>query len=238
VSTTNLTLTVSPNLALRWPVAQGGNDHWYRAILVGPSGINWANANAAAGASGGYLATMTSAAENAFACDLVLDPGFWFIDAYGNGLGPWLGGWQPPASPEPDGNWQWATGEPMSYLNWDVGQPDNFQGSEDRIHFFGTGTLQGSKWNDVGSTTLLRGYLIEYDEPPDAPWLSISRSNAEVVLSWRKADPDWRLEFATNLVAGGSVWTEIAPPYPTNVLDFIITEPVSDGERFYRLRKP
>jgi hypothetical protein len=125
----------------------------------------------------------------------------------------------------------------MSYVNWDAGQPDNFQGAEDRIHFFGTGTLQGAKWNDVGSTTLLRGYLIEYNESPDAPWLNIICSNAAVILSWSKADPDWKLEYATNLVAS-SAWMEIAPPYPTNVSDFIVTELAADRERFYRLRKP
>jgi len=235
---TNLTLSVSLNAPLAWPAAQGGNDHWYQAMLVGPPGINWTDASTAANSQGGYLATISGAAENAFAYDLVNDTLFWFIDAYGNGLGPWLGGLQPPGSPEPAGNWQWVSGEPAAYLNWDGGQPDDFQGNEDRIHFFGTGMLQSPQWNDVGASTLLRGFVIEYTQLPGPPSLSITRSNQAVIVSWPAPAEGWLLHATTSLLAAGSEWTEIPPPYEISGTSLQFTESALAGSRFYRLHRP
>jgi len=56
---------------------------------------------------------------------------------------------------EPDGGWQWITGEPWVYTNWDIGEPNNdYQGdfgkepnhqSEERLHF----KTDGAHWNDL-----------------------------------------------------------------------------------------
>jgi hypothetical protein len=107
---------------------------------------------------GGHLASITSAAENAFVYSLVSpDPTLWVLEgATGNGIGPWLGAFQPPGSPEPGGGYQWVDGEPFVYTNWAPWEPSNGVGSpgnaglgiEDRIHFFGSGGLIGSGWND------------------------------------------------------------------------------------------
>ena len=71
-----------------WPVSAGGNGHWYRVVHV-PAGLMWNDANEAARAEGGYLATITSAEENAFVFSLIQDPIYW------NGpRGPWIGGFQ------------------------------------------------------------------------------------------------------------------------------------------------
>jgi hypothetical protein len=37
---------------------------------------------------------------------------------------------------EPDGGWQWVTGEAFSYTNWRLGEPNN-NGDENRIQYFG-----------------------------------------------------------------------------------------------------
>jgi hypothetical protein len=234
VVTTNLLLSIADNAPVQW----ASNGHWYQAVYAGTSGISWPDASTAATNAGGYLATITSADENAFAYSLVSDPIFWFTDSFGNGVGPWLGGLQPPGSPEPAGNWQWVTGEPMAYLNWAPGEPTNWQGVEDRLHFFGAQTAQGPQWNDAGAAALFRGYLIEYPQFPWRPTLSIALSNAAVLISWPSANFDWALEFATNLVPGGSGWMEIPRPYPTNATDCVVTEPTPAGNKFYRLRMP
>ena len=118
-----------------------------------------ANASLAATDRGGYLATITSAAENAFVFNLAdQDPIVWY-----NGYGPWLGGIQPVGSAEPAGGWSWITGEPFTYQNWAPLQPNNNQ-NEDRIHFGGQAN-RSSMWNDVGrnTVTFTRGFAVEYD---------------------------------------------------------------------------
>src|SRR5687767_6182351 len=91
------------------PIVFGNNAYEY--VLAG--GISWNAANAAAIGStfsgqSGHLATITSAAENAF-IDLIVN----------SGTEAWIGGFQPPGSPEPAGNWQWVNGEGLfTYTNW------------------------------------------------------------------------------------------------------------------------
>jgi hypothetical protein len=150
-----------------WPVSSGGNGHFYEAVRV-PSGIKWTDAKLTAEAAGGQLATIASAAENAFVFSLIDDPLFW--NSYS---GPWLGGTQPPGSPEPAGNWQWLTGEPFSYTNWSVGQPNNTGEikNEDSLHFWRLSlSVHSSYWNDIaGGSVSYRpvGYVVEIIPEPD-----------------------------------------------------------------------
>src|ERR1051325_12185873 len=107
---------------VQWPVAQGGNGHFYEVVSA-PTGITWGNASLAATNRGGYLATITSAEENAFVfSQATQDSTIWY-----SGYGPWLGGIQPAGSGEPAGGWRWITGEPFVYKNWAPGQPNNNQ---------------------------------------------------------------------------------------------------------------
>jgi hypothetical protein len=50
-------------LPIQWTVGSGGNDHYYDAVSA-PAGISWSQALVAAFSAGGYLATITSSAEN------------------------------------------------------------------------------------------------------------------------------------------------------------------------------
>ena len=158
VASTEMIVTTKDNRTFKLPISSsevkrieytdGTPTGRYKAVLV-PEGITWEEANKAAQAMGGHLATITSAAENDYVYSLVAnDDRFWY--KYGTdliGLGPWLGGYQPPGSPEPSGGWRWVTGEPFTYSNWASGQPDNYRG-EDYLHYWGAGTPKGSKWND------------------------------------------------------------------------------------------
>lgn len=157
--------TVVRAAAVEWPMALGGNGHWYDAVLV-ESGVNWSDAQVVATGRDGYLATITSAAEDEFVYELVReDLRFWYIDQAGNAIGPWLGGLQPALSDEPAGNWQWVTGEPMAFTNWGAGEPNNAYGTENRIVLFGVGTPVGPYWNDLTDTWLVKGYIVEMDNP-------------------------------------------------------------------------
>ena len=60
----------APSEWVQWDVSSGGNGHWYKPVPGFP-GITWTLTNELAQAEGGYLATITSAAENAFVFSLV-----------------------------------------------------------------------------------------------------------------------------------------------------------------------
>jgi hypothetical protein len=142
------------------------NGHCYQAVLA--PGLSWDDANAACETRGGHLVTITSEEENAFVFSLVSgDSAFWYLDALNNGLGPWLGGYQPDGSAEPDGGWRWVTDEPFEYTNWEDGQPDEGGGgSQNRLRFFKLGGLMGGKWDDGESDNPLAhrtGYIFEHD---------------------------------------------------------------------------
>lgn len=145
---------------VQWTVGSGGNDHWYEAISA--PGMTWTDAKAAAEAAGGYLATITSGAENAFVFALVPQAGG-FPDPY------WLGGYQNPSLPEPPFNagWQWVTGEAWSYTNWAGGEPNN--ASEDSLAF---AFFQPSGvWNDAPTSYTgygNGGYVVESVPEPSA----------------------------------------------------------------------
>jgi hypothetical protein len=162
----------------QWTAASGGNDHYYQAH-ASTATITWTDANNAAAAQGGYLATITSAAENTFVFNLVNDQTYWFQSA--NNHGPWIGGFQPPGSPEPAGNFQWvlqpgaSVAEPFSYTNWTTGEPSNDGGTEDRIDLFKNGTGRAATWNDApDSNTFVRSYVVEFNTPePSAASLAL-----------------------------------------------------------------
>lgn len=94
------TASICKATMVEWSTDDGGNGHFYEVVLV--SGvIDWESANVAAIEAGGYLTTITSADENAFVHNLaVSNPDFWHSSGL---MGPWLGGFQPEGSPEPDG---------------------------------------------------------------------------------------------------------------------------------------
>ena len=150
-------VTVVPPGVVRWEVNDGGNGHFYKAVLV-PEGISWPDADEAAKAMGDewHLVTITSAEENEFVYSLVSgDIAFWQLFPGGNNEGPWLGGLKVGSG---RGDYGWVTGEPFTYSNWGPNEPF---GNGDRIGFFGHQASMGLLWNDVPASRLEYGYIIE-----------------------------------------------------------------------------
>lgn len=149
-----------PTGAVEWT-----NGHCYQAVHA--PGVSWDDAQAECEARGGHLVTITSAEENAFVYSLVADSSFWFVDAHNNGLGPWLGAYQPEGSEEPDGGWRWVTNEAFDYTNWEAGQPDEGGGgSQNRLRFIKIGGVMGDGWDDGEADNPAehrRGYIFEKD---------------------------------------------------------------------------
>jgi hypothetical protein len=147
-----------------WPVKQGGNGHCYR-VVAAPGVVSWDDANAAAGAAGGHLATISSAAENAFVfyvSRMVTD--VWAQDSVGGSQGPWLGGRKMGST------WVWVTGEQWLYSDWAAGEPTGTYNGviEDRLQMRGEDRTRQPRetWNDQpndGFEGLPRSYVIEFE---------------------------------------------------------------------------
>jgi hypothetical protein len=145
------------------PETWEGNGHEY--AVVGADGIEWDAARQATTALGGgwHLATITSAAEQAFVASLPL-----------SGVEFWLGGFQDPLSTQAaDENWRWVTGEAFTYTNWNrtsFAEPNDFYGpcSEQHLGISGSAGPLGAPnlWNDEGFIPHLAGYVIERTSAP------------------------------------------------------------------------
>jgi T5SS/PEP-CTERM-associated repeat protein len=119
-----------------------------------PGGIDWFGAESAASALSyqginGNLVTLTTQQEDNFV----------FANLGGNSA--WLGGFQPPGSPEPAGGWQWITGEPWNFTHWGPFEPNNSFGTEDGLAYH----LDGN-WNDATRTGIAGGYIVEFGNVP------------------------------------------------------------------------
>jgi hypothetical protein len=139
-------MSILVNCAAATPVKNPENGHWYEVV---GSSITWEDAKTAAQAlsySGmsGHLATITSEKENNF------------VSSLGSVDGCWLGGFQSAGSSEPNGGWQWVTGESWSYTNWNSGEP-NDMGNENALQFWNSNV-----WNDKNGNNMY-GYIVEYE---------------------------------------------------------------------------
>lgn len=143
------------------------NGHYYEAIPA-LDGITWDDANAEAAARKfhryqGHLAVITSQAENDF---IVTDLPQALPEG---GPGFWLGGFQQLTSAAPDQGWTWVTGEPFIFTNWQSGEPNDWQGTEeDALHFHWNDELNApiGDWNDNSRSFLAPGYVVEYEPQP------------------------------------------------------------------------
>ena len=138
-----------------WSADDGGNGHSYELILDNTS--KFEDAAGDAGAAGGHLVTITSAAEQSFVEGLLAD----FGAATG---GYWIG-----LAKTADENVNvWINGESFSFENYADGQPDNFTGVESKFQVLWTAEADGpqaarrGQWNDVPS----EGYPSAVLNPP------------------------------------------------------------------------
>jgi hypothetical protein len=153
-------------IPVQWDVSSGGNGHFYDVVLF-ETPITWSDAQADAIALGGNLASISSAAENAFVFSLFDAPEYWSFTGVHN-YGPWIGGLQQDFGSEPGGGWDWTDGTPWGYAAWASGQPDNFGGLEHHAHYFVPGNTRDSTWNDwTGDGLLIKSYVWESTVVPE-----------------------------------------------------------------------
>jgi len=158
-----LVATVSANPCTTQPPKQLGSGNWYQLVGGGAANATYAQAKAAAAAMThnglqGYLATITSAAENQF---IARDLGQ-YLRAYIAGTDEAAEGmfrWD--AGPE-NGQLFW-NGAAVGYANWDPNSDPNHPDLKEyaEIYWF-TGT-----WNDA-SGNFPQCYIVEYSIPEPA----------------------------------------------------------------------
>ncbi|MCA0873941.1 hypothetical protein LCL97_24210 [Seohaeicola saemankumensis] len=131
------------------------------AYASSESAATWPEAEQHCRAAGGHLATITSARENAF-----------LVETFNTDRELWLGG----TDDTPSGQWEWVTGEPWDYTNWNLpDEPNDFHGGEYYLQYDWGGT-----WNDLGRPggSDRHGFLCEWEPeaqtqaaaaPPPAP---------------------------------------------------------------------
>ena len=83
---------------------------------------------------GGYPATITSEAENAFLYDYLHDSGYDHV---------YIGA----TDAEQDGVWKWSNGEAFTFAKWNEGEPNNDLGDEEQIAIYQV--LSDGSWNDL-----------------------------------------------------------------------------------------
>lgn len=107
------------------------NDHTYS--IYTSIFYNWHDAEAFCEAKGGTLATITSEEEQEAILPLLDEIEFGFV---------WLGA----TDEESEGDWEWVTGEPFNYANWQEGEPNNSSDGENYLHLF---RYRNNNWNDT-----------------------------------------------------------------------------------------
>jgi hypothetical protein len=133
-------LTVGVNMSnglpsiLYGPVTNPANGHQY--YVLNPS--TWDDAEAAAVALGGHLATVNNPDENNYIMNN--------FSVYGD---LWIGY----TDRSFEGTFEWVSGEPVTYANWYSGEPNN-AGSENYTEFYTSGG-----WNDLNGGNSLYGVV-------------------------------------------------------------------------------
>lgn len=180
--TRNVTGTDTLEMSLVNPgeVFFAGTGHLYEYVS---STLTWGSAKTAAegrskyGATG-YLATITSQAENDFVSARLLNAG-------------WMGA----SDSASEGAWRWVTGpengtqfcsgnNPCNsvssrYTNWNTGEPNDSSSNEDCGQFLAGGT---GRWNDLPcSGTTLPGYVVEYGASGNMP--AVAATNITITTS-------------------------------------------------------
>ena len=91
----------------------------------------WTDAEALAQLEGGHLATIHNQAENDWLTQTFYSPDYYAF---------WIG----LSDAAQEGTWVWSSGEPVTYFNWGIFQPDNASGTQ---HYVGIWDANG-EWAD------------------------------------------------------------------------------------------
>ena len=156
--------TAAHSAPVQWTSGPGANNHWYDFVIL-DAALTATEAEAAAeasvfGGASGYLATITSAEEQAFLNANWTGAGS--VAGQFNNLSYFLIG---ASDRDVEGDFKWIggpeDGDAIGYSNWSGGEPNNL-GGEDYAVGWWNDSLAGL-WNDVGGGSF-KAYLVEYND--------------------------------------------------------------------------
>ena len=217
------TRTISFSLGSAIPLS----GHYYEYIATS---VNWTTALANAGAKNyfgmqGYLATITSADENAFIYQKLK------ADA-------WIGASDNPAytgASGTEGNWYWVTGpqagtlfsvgntypvaQSGQYMNWNSLEPNNSGSNEHYGEIYSSSTTSGGRWNDLPNSSML-GYVVEYGGMSGDAVLQVSDQKTVTI------DINYSI---TYVLDGGTNYAGAPSTYTYNSDTIILGTPSKEG---------
>ncbi|MCC6356018.1 MAG: lectin [Verrucomicrobiae bacterium] len=162
---------------LEGPFTNSANGHIY--FMLNES--TWTGAETEAISLGGHLVTINDSDENSWLIS-TFDPLITLdSDSFWIGLN----------DVDIEGTFRWISGEPVTFLNWDAGEPNQLSTSEDYCnmlnHNYGSGTHTGF-WNDNLNTAygVLAFGLVEVIPEPALTSLMLA-AGVVAALGWRRA---------------------------------------------------
>jgi hypothetical protein len=207
------------------PVTNAANGHLY--YLLGED--TWENSQAAAIVLGGDLVTINDETEQ----DWVFST---FASYGGTNRSLWIG----LREVGMEGNYQWVSGEPVTYTHWGSGEPNNGCGQESYVQMIKANNGHGATpgvWNDNASPTLpcftvydpVHG-VVEVDLTP-----RLSIQVAVVEISWNSiSNGVYQVQYASEVTT--NMWTDLGAPSPSTGTRMSIFEPAQlQPRRFYRV---
>ncbi len=126
------------------PVQYG--DHYYQ-VFHRDEGIEWNDAKTQCESLGGYLVIINDAGENAFLTSIGAGNSSFHLGA---------------SDAESEGDWRWVDGSPLTYQNWDKGEPTDGR-TENYLRAF---SAQWPQWSSERSRA--KGFLCEWDRLPES----------------------------------------------------------------------
>jgi hypothetical protein len=224
------------------------NGHYYKYVAA--TGTTWSTAKAAAEGStylgkSGYLATITTSAEDTFVQNNTVGTNIWIGHTDSTLEGRWqLANSSGMPTAEKD-QWFWrascvasnglsttcsntalysSTGTTITYANWCNMEPNNSDGSsgEDVAVTKWNG---GTCWNDLrdGNTSQVNGYMVEYGD--DAAFVDASSASASQTVNVSASAPSITAGTATTVRGTSTLtgWTIANMAASTNVLATLST---------------
>lgn len=182
-----------------WDEQSGGTGHYYKFVLTDQN-PTWHEARDAAANSlylgrRGHLLTVNSSAEHTFIESIWA--GQFVNSAQRNATWAWIG----LTDENEEGNFEWITGEPLTFTAWNIGQPNNeiYRGQdEDYVHYWFAVDGEPFSWNDSVSPAananngLQIGYFVEYSPAsvPEPAITSLLALTGIFAAGWKRFRPE------------------------------------------------